>query len=381
MQHNGISELLYEYLKPISALLDDPEINEIMINAPTSDALDASTVWIERSGRMEQQAITLKTDDIATAATVIAFHLNASLDAAHPILDSRLPDGSRVAIIVPPCSINGPTMTIRKFQADRWTLDALLQSGAITADLVATVQSAIDNRQNILIAGGTGTGKTTLLNALATLIPKEDRLLIIEDTAEIQIKLPHIIRFEARNAIHNTTNANKSIAAVTIRDLLKAALRHRPDRIILGEIRGTEAADLLQALNTGHGGTFSTIHANSAYLALERLKDLVIQSAENIKAESAFRSIAHAIHLVLFIERHQGRRYVKEALRIKGFNTAEGEIITEIIYTHSNPQVSTASLYALNRATADPHSTTAAASAILDTPRPASLLQAPSSVS
>lgn len=352
MQHSAIAAPLYEFLKPIAHLLDDPNINEIMINAPTSDALNASTVWIERNGRMEQQPITLNTDDITTAAQMIAYRLNTCVDALHPILDSRLPDGSRVAVIVPPCSLNGPTMTIRKFQADRWTLDALLQSGAITPALVNTVQTAIDNRQNILIAGGTGTGKTTLLNALATLIPQDDRLLIIEDTAEIQIKLPHIIRFEARNAIHNTADSKKSISAVTVRDLLKAALRHRPDRIILGEIRGTEAADLLQALNTGHGGTFSTIHADSAYLALERLKDLVVQSAENIKAESAFRSISHAIHLVLFIERRQGRRYVKEALRICGFNTAEGEIITETIYTYNSPQASTTSLCALDRATA-----------------------------
>ena len=193
----------------------------------------------------------------------IARRLGSDISEEKPILDSRLPDGSRVAAVIPPCSLEGVTLTIRKFTARRFDIDDLIRTGTLNADLATHLERYARTRKNILISGGTGTGKTTLLNILGKFIGDDERVLLIEDTAEIQLAQSNMIRFEARLQ-------QGTMPAVTIRDLLKASLRHRPDRIILGEIRGGEAFDLLQLLNTGHSGTLSTIHANSAKQGLTR---------------------------------------------------------------------------------------------------------------
>jgi pilus assembly protein CpaF len=258
--------------------------------------------------------VTIPTDQLRVVVQNIARSLGDDISEEKPILDSRLPDGSRIAAVLPPCSIHGITLTIRKFNTRSFTINDLIRIGTITEDMAAYLQAAIADRKNILISGGTGTGKTTLLNILADFIPDEDRLLVIEDTAEIHIRKPNLVRFEARR------QQGPKIPAVTIRDLLKASLRHRPERTILGEIRGEEAFDLLQALNTGHSGSLSTIHANSASQALSRLANCVLQSGIELPYKAIKASIADSIHLLIHIERHHVRRRIQEILAIESYS-------------------------------------------------------------
>jgi pilus assembly protein CpaF len=299
--------LILPYLRQIEHLVLDPEISEIMVNSPTD-------IFIEKQGVVEKvSVVTIPTDQLRVAVQNIARSLGDDISEEKPILDSRLPDGSRIAAVLPPCSIRGITLTIRKFNARNFTVPDLIRIGTITEDMAAYLQAAIANRKNILISGGTGTGKTTLLNILADFIPDEDRLLVIEDTAEIHIRKPNLVRFEARR------QQGPKIPAVTIRDLLKASLRHRPDRIIVGEIRGGEAFDLLQALNTGHSGTLSTIHANSAAQALQRFTSCVLQSGIELPYRAIKSHIADSIQLLVHIERQPGRRVVSEILEIQSY--------------------------------------------------------------
>jgi pilus assembly protein CpaF len=305
--HPGF-RLILPYLRQIENLILDPEISEIMINSP-------SDIFIEKQGVLERVlGVTIPTDQLRVAVQNIARSLGDDISEEKPILDSRLPDGSRIAAVLPPCSIHGITLTIRKFNTRNFTIADLIRIGTITEEMAAYLQAAVAGRKNILISGGTGTGKTTLLNILADFIPDEDRLLVIEDTAEIHIRKPNLVRFEARR------KQGTKIPAVTIRDLLKASLRHRPERTILGEIRGEEAFDLLQALNTGHSGSLSTIHANSASQALSRLANCVLQSGIELPYKAIKASIADSIHLLIHIERHHARRRIQEILAIQSYS-------------------------------------------------------------
>lgn len=300
-------EMILPFLRPIEPYLLDPEVSEIMINGPQH-------VFIERQGFLEEASgVTLNERSLLVAVKNIARRLGSDISEEKPILDSRLPDGSRVAAIIPPCSLAGVTLTIRKFNARRFGLDDLVRIGTLTTEVARILETAVRNRKNILISGGTGTGKTTLLNILANFIPKEERVLVIEDTAEIQIATPNMVRFEARGA-------ENGLPAVTIRELLKASLRHRPDRIILGEIRGGEAFDLLQLLNTGHSGTLSTVHANSAPQALSRFTTCVLQSEMELPYRAIKSNIADSLDLIVQIERRPGRRFVSEVLEIRSYN-------------------------------------------------------------
>jgi pilus assembly protein CpaF len=300
-------EMILPFLKPIQAYILDPDVSEIMVNGPEQ-------VFIERAGYLEAiPGITLNDKSLMVAVKNIARRLGDDISEEKPILDSRLPDGSRVAAVIPPCSLNGVALTIRKFNARRFGIDDLIRIGTLTNDLAQRLGAAVRTRQNILISGGTGTGKTTLLNILANLIPDQERVLVIEDTAEIQINTPNLVRFEARRA-------QNDLPAVTIRDLLKASLRHRPDRILLGEIRGGEAFDLLQLLNTGHSGTLSTVHANSAQQALSRFSTCVLQSEMEIPYRAIKSNIADSLNLLVQIERRPGCRFVSEVLEIVGYN-------------------------------------------------------------
>jgi len=303
-------ELILPFLRPIEHLILDPEISEIMVNGP-------DRVFIERTGVIEcvpTQALTAKSLDVAVRN--IARRLGDDISEEKPILDSRLPDGSRVAAVIPPCSLNGVTLTIRKFNAKHFGMEELIHTGTMTAQVAELLKTAVRDRQNILISGGTGTGKTTLLNLLANFIPEHERLLVIEDTAEIQIHTPNLVRFEARRE-------QNGLPAVTIRDLLKASLRHRPDRILLGEIRGAEAFDLLQLLNTGHSGTISTVHANSGHQALSRFTSCVLQSNVELPYRAIKSNIADSLNLLVYIERRQGRRFISEVLKIVGYNPGQ----------------------------------------------------------
>ena len=300
-------EMILPFLKPIQAYILDPDVSEIMVNGPEQ-------VFIERGGYLEAiPGITLNDKSLMVAVKNIARRLGDDISEEKPILDSRLPDGSRVAAVIPPCSLKGVALTIRKFNARRFGIDDLVRIRTLTNDLAQRLGAAVRTRQNILISGGTGTGKTTLLNILANFIPDQERVLVIEDTAEIQINTPNLVRFEARRA-------QNDLPAVTIRDLLKASLRHRPDRILLGEIRGGEAFDLLQLLNTGHSGTLSTVHANSAQQALSRFTTCVLQSEMELPYRAIKSNIADSLNLLVQIERRPGRRFVSEVLEILGYN-------------------------------------------------------------
>ncbi|HZS72291.1 MAG TPA: ATPase, T2SS/T4P/T4SS family [Candidatus Acidoferrum sp.] len=299
-------EMILPFLRPIEPYLLDPDVSEIMINGP-------ERVFIERGGFIEEAAgVTLNEKSLLVAVKNIARRLGSDISEEKPILDSRLPDGSRVAAVIPPCSLAGVTLTIRKFNARRFGLEDLVRIGTVTEEVAGILETAVTRRKNILISGGTGTGKTTLLNILANFIPKDERILVIEDTAEIQLQAPNLVRFEARAA-------EGVLPAVTIRELLKASLRHRPDRIILGEIRGGEAFDLLQLLNTGHSGTLSTVHANSAAQALSRFTTCVLQSEMELPYRAIKSNIADSLDLIVQIERRPGRRFVSEVLEINGY--------------------------------------------------------------
>ncbi|HEY6252429.1 MAG TPA: ATPase, T2SS/T4P/T4SS family [Candidatus Angelobacter sp.] len=299
-------ELILPFLRPIEHLILDPNISEIMVNG-------GSHIFIERAGQLQTiPDVTISETALNAAVKNIARRLGDDVSEFKPILDSRLPDGSRVAAVIRPCSIDGITLTIRKFNSRNFTIADLIEAGTLTRELAALLKEQIEKRSNVLISGGTGTGKTTLLNILAGFVPDEDRIVLIEDTAEIRITKPNLVRFEARRE-------QNGIPAVSIRDLLKATLRHRPDRIIVGEIRGGEAFDLLQALNTGHSGTISTIHANSAAQALQRFTSCVLQSGIELPYRAIKSHIADSIQTLVHIERAHGRRFIAQALQIQGY--------------------------------------------------------------
>ena len=313
-------ELILPFLRPIEHLILDPDISEIMLNGPDS-------VFIERNGYLKPVAdVKLTEKFVMIAVKNIARRLGDDISEAKPILDSRLPDGSRVAAVIPPCSVNGVTLTIRKFNSRHFALADLIRTATLPESLASELVQLVLDRKNILISGGTGTGKTTLLNALASYIPNEQRLVIIEDTAEIQIQKPNLVRFEARRE-------HVGIPAVSIRDLLKATLRHRPDRIILGEIRGGEAFDLLQLLNTGHSGTLSTVHATSAQQGLSRFTSCVLQSGIELPYHAIKSNIADSLNLVVQIERRPGQRFVSELLEIRGYDPDADRYDLVPIYT------------------------------------------------
>jgi len=300
-------EMILPFLKPIEHLILDDSISEVMVNGPDQ-------VFIEKGGFLEQvKGVSLGEKSLMVAVKNIARRLGDDISEAKPILDSRLPDGSRVAAVIPPCSLRGVTLTIRKFTARRFEMEDLIRSGMLDRSLANRLEDYILSRKNLLTSGGTGTGKTTLLNILGRFIPEDERILLIEDTAEIQMSQPNLVRFEARQA-------QSGVPAVPIRDLLKAALRHRPDRLILGEIRGGEAFDLLQLLNTGHSGTLSTIHANSARQGLARFTSCVLQSGVELPYRAIKTNIADSLNVVVHIERRPGHRFISEVIEINGYD-------------------------------------------------------------
>jgi pilus assembly protein CpaF len=301
-------EIILPFLRPIASFLQDPEVSEIMVNA-------GGRVFLERAGVLSQaEGVTLNENSLQVAVKNIARTLGDDVTDEQPILDARLPDGSRVAAVIPPCSLGGTTLTIRKFHTRYFTIDELVRIGTLSDDAATRIRHAVEARENILISGGTGTGKTTLLNALTAFLPASDRIVVIEETSELQIVQVNVVRFEARRA-------QRDLPAVTVRDLLRATLRHRPDRVILGEVRGGEAYDLLQALNTGHAGTLSTIHANSATQALNRLASCVLQAGVDLPYEAIRHQIAESINIVIHLDRRLGRRVVSGCLRVSGYVT------------------------------------------------------------
>lgn len=308
---NGFETIL-PFLKPIEHLILDDSISEVMVNGPDH-------IFIEKAGFIEPvQGIHLGEKSLMVAVKNIARRLGDDISESKPILDSRLPDGSRVAAVIPPCSVNGVTLTIRKFNARHFGVEDLVRAGTLERWLANQLEGYVLARKNILIAGSTGSGKTSLLNVLGKFIPSDERVLLIEDTSEIHMGQDNLVRFEARQP-------QNGLPAITIRDLLKASLRHRPDRIILGEIRGSEAFDLLQLLNTGHSGSLSTVHATSARQGLSRFTSCVLQSGVDLPYRAIKTNVGDSVNVVVHLERRPGRRFVSEVVEIHGYDPDRDE--------------------------------------------------------
>ena len=295
-------DVIIPFLKPIKHLLEAETVSEIMVNPDSS-------VWIEENGQIQSlPGIRFEEGALQTGLEVIANRFGKKLDPDSPILNLRLPDGSRMAALIPPVVNPYPLVTIRKFTSRGFSMGDLIERQMLTTEQSTTLIDAIRRGNNMLISGGTGSGKTTLLNVLASFIPDRERILILEDTAELNIQKPHIISAEAQLDTHKSK--------IGFGDLLKAALRHRPDRIIVGEMRGPEARVFLNALNTGHHGSLSTIHANSAGDALRRLGHLAMRATGGVTPAEAEAEARASIHLVVHVEKLDGFRRVREILRL-----------------------------------------------------------------
>jgi pilus assembly protein CpaF len=294
-------------LGAIESLVRDPAITEVMINGP-------ERVYFEKEGRLHRATCRFGSSaEVVRLVDRVISPLGRRIDESSPMVDARLPDGSRLNAVIPPLALDGPSVTIRRFGVKALTVADLVASGTLPEELAERLRRAVAARKNILLSGGAGTGKTTLLNALSGFIPGHERIITIEDAAELRLQQEHVVRLEARppNVEGNGT--------VSIRDLVRNALRMRPDRIIVGEVRGPEALDMLQAMNTGHAGSLATIHANSAYDALSRLETMVLMANVALPLRVVREQVAAAIDLVLHLVREPGgERQVGEALAVTG---------------------------------------------------------------
>jgi len=272
---------------PIQPLLEDPEITEIMVNG-------AKKVYVERKGKLVKTNVTFENDEhVLRVIERIVLPLGRRIDADSPTVDARLPDGSRVNAIIPPVAIDGPSITIRKFSKEKLTVQQLIEFKSLTPQMAEFLKACVVSRLNIIISGGTGSGKTTLLNVLSGFIPPEERIVTIEDAAELRLHQEHVVRTEAKPP------NSEGRGQVTIRDLVRNALRMRPDRIVIGEVRGGEALDMLQAMNTGHDGSLTTLHANSPRDALSRLETMVLMAGLDLPIKVIRQQIASAIDLIV----------------------------------------------------------------------------------
>ncbi len=302
------TESLRAFLKPVLQYLDDESVSEIMINGPED-------IWIERKGKLHKTDARFSDEGLLGAARNMAQFVGRTLSDERPRLDARLPDGSRIHVVLPPIARQGATISIRKFFKDKLTVDRLISFGSITEAMARVVDAGIQTKQNMVVAGGTGSGKTTLLNIVSSLIPNDERILTIEDSAELQLSQDHLVAFESRPP------DKFGKGGVDMGDLLHSALRLRPDRIVVGEVRGGEAFHLMQAMNTGHGGSLATTHANTPTDTLRRLESLCLMSGIDLPMVAVRAQVASAINLVICCERlHDGSRKVTHVSEVLPLN-------------------------------------------------------------
>jgi len=299
---------------PLERLLADDSITEVMVNGPFE-------VWVERQGRLSETTVRFTDEShLRRIINKIVAQVGRRIDEATPLVDARLPDGSRVNAVIPPLSLSGPIVTIRKFSKKRLTMDDMIKLGTLSTETVEFLQRCIQAELNILISGGTGSGKTTLLNALSTAIPETDRIVTIEDAAELRLNQRHVLRLEAR------PKNIEGEGEIPIRTLVRNSLRMRPDRIIVGEVRGAEALDMLQAMNTGHDGSLSTIHANAPRDALARIETMVLMTGYDLPVRAIRSQVASALDMIVHLERlEDGSRRVTAVTEVQRM---ESDVIT-----------------------------------------------------
>lgn len=316
------SESLRAFLKPINAFLDDDSVTEVMINAPDE-------IWIERGGKVFRTDAKFTDEGLLAAARNIGQFVGRVLNDERPRLDARLPDGSRIHVVLPPVAKRGPVIAIRKFFQDKLGMEKLIGFGAATPQLARLIEAAVKLKLNVIVAGGTGSGKTTLLNVVGQYIPEDERIITIEDSAELQMNQPHIVGFESRPP------DKFGKGEVTLGDLLNSSLRLRPDRIVVGEVRGGEAFYLLQAMNTGHGGSLATTHANTPVDTLRRIESLCLMSGIELPMVAVRAQVASAVNLVICCERLiDGSRKITHVAEVLPLNE-KGEYRTQDLYLYT----------------------------------------------
>ena len=315
MRTHLFNEILDEFtgFGPIQPLLDDPDVSEVMVNGPQK-------VFMEKNGKVTKSGITFDDDDhVMRIIDRIILPLGRRVDADSPTVDARLPDGSRVNAVIRPVSIDGPCITIRKFNKDKLSMEDLIDFGSISKNMAEFLRACVHAHLNIVVSGGTGSGKTTLLNVLSSFIPQQERIVTIEDAAELQLQQDHVLRMETKVA--NVEGKG----AVTIRDLVRNSLRMRPDRIVVGECRGGETLDMLQAMNTGHDGSLTTLHANSPRDALSRMETMVLMAGMDLPLKVVRQQISSAVDLIIQQSRlKDGQRKVTAITEVAGM---EGETV------------------------------------------------------
>jgi pilus assembly protein CpaF len=299
---------------PIQRFLDDPDVTEIMVNSHDS-------IYVERFGTLQETDARFSSDQaLRRVIERIVSRVGRRIDESSPLVDARLADGSRVNAIIPPLAVNGPSLTIRKFSREALTVARLIELGTLSPEMAELLQACVLARMNIIVSGGTGTGKTTMLNVLSSFIPESDRIVTIEDAVELQLQQRHVVRLESRPA--NIEGRGE----VSIRELVRNSLRMRPDRIVVGEVRGGESMDMLQAMNTGHDGSISTVHANSPRDAVARLETLVLMAGLDLPLRAVREQLASAVNLIVHITRlRDGTRRVTHITEVQGM---EGDVVT-----------------------------------------------------
>ena len=330
-----IVDAVYESTRGLGVLgqiIDDPDVTEVMING-------SEDIFIEKAGRLYKLDSRFESRrELEIIITKFVSRAGRVVNESEPIVDTRLEDGSRVNVVMPPVALNGPIVTIRRFPKEAMTVQKLIDYGSITPEVAEVVEILVRSKYNIFVSGGTGSGKTTFLNALSNFIPHDERIITIEDSAELQIKnIDNLVRLETKNA------GPDGKGAITIRDLIKSSLRMRPERIVVGEVRGAEALDMLQAMNTGHDGSLSTGHANSTYDMLSRLETMVLQGADGLPLEAIRQQIASAVDIIIHLSRLRDKsRRTMEIVEVLGYDPEKRQIMLNTLYEFRENEKSSA---------------------------------------